>query len=103
MPVKSTTAAKKKAPAALPPVSEKLNLEFEVFDPPQKTVRGYITASDTIKGTKRRVAHAFLLPEGESVLSLDSFGAKLTPAELTRRAEIFLLFAAKLKDLDASR
>lgn len=103
MPAKSTPAAKKKAPAPLPPVSEALNLEFEVFDPPQSTVRGYVTATDTIKGTERRVAHAFLLPEGESVLSLDTFSGKMTPADLIRRAEIFTLFASKVKELDASR
>lgn len=103
MPAKSTATAKKKAPAPLPPVSEALNLDFEVFEPPQKTVRGYATASDTIRGTERRIAHAYLSPTEDSVITLDSFGGKLTTAELTRRAEILLLFANKVKELDASR
>lgn len=103
MPAKSTAAAKKKAPAPLPPVSEALNLEFQVFDPPQNTVRGFVTASDTVRGTERRIAHAYLSPTEDSVISLDSFGSKLTVTELTRRAEILLLFANKVKELDASR
>jgi hypothetical protein len=101
MPKTSTKSAK--APVALPPVSEALNLEFEVFDEPQGTVRGYITASDTIKGASRRIAHAFLMAEGESLLSLDSHSGKMTADQLARRAEVFQLFAAKLKELDAGR
>jgi hypothetical protein len=101
MPAK-TPATKKKLPPVLPPVSEALNIEFQVFDPPQKTVRGFVIATDTIKGDSRRVAHAHLLVGEASTITLDTFRGKFTPDELLRRAEVFALFANKVKALDAT-
>lgn len=75
-------------------------LDYEVFEKPQGSVRGFLLAMVTYSnGKSKRLAHSYLLTDSTPDISMD-LPKSIPPADVAVVAEALLAFQARLGELN---
>lgn len=77
------------------------SIEVLFFDEPSGNVRGLVTAFAMINGRRKRIAHATLLTDGPTTISLE-LPKKVQVDKISTLIEILNNFATRLNEADLS-